>query len=74
MPEGGHHTIGDDGLEIVRHARQGIEADRPLKIGGIEVDEVIRARAGDMREGSFGQVAMRIEQRQALAGEEVLPD
>jgi len=74
MPEGGHHAVGDDGLEIVRHAREGIEADRPLEVGRVEVDEVIRARAGNMRERSLGQVAMRIEQRQALAGDEVLPD
>ena len=74
MPEGGHDAVGNDGLEIVRYARQGIEADRPLKIGGVEVDEIIRARAGDMREGSFGQVAMRIEERQALAGDKVLPN
>ncbi len=74
MPERGHHAVGDDGLEIVRHAREGIEPDRPFKIGGVEIDEVIRARAGDMRESSFGEVAMRIEQRQALADHEVLPD
>ena len=74
MPECGHDTVGDDGLEIVRHAREGIEADRPLKIGGVEVDEVIRARARNMRERRFGQVAMRIEQSQALTGDKVLPD
>ena len=74
MPEGGHHAVGDDRLEIVRHAREGIEADRPLKVGGVEVDEIIRARAGDMRERGFGEVAMRIEESQALAGDEVLPD
>ena len=27
-----------------------------------------------MREGGFGEVAMRIEESQALAGDEVLPD
>ena len=74
MPEGRHDAVSDDRLEIIRDARQGIEADRPLKIGGVEVKEVIRARPGDMREGSFGQVAMWIEERQPLAGDEVLPD
>jgi hypothetical protein len=74
MPEGGHDAVGNDGLEIVRHVREGIEADRSLKIGGVKVDEIICSRAGDMRERSFGQVAMRIEQSQSLAGDEVLPD
>src|SRR5208283_5574751 len=32
MPERGHHAVGDDGLEIVRHAREGIEADWPLEV------------------------------------------
>ena len=41
---------------------EGIEADRSLKIGGVEVDEIIRACAGDMRQSCFGQVAMRIEE------------
>ena len=54
MPESGHHAVGDDGLEIVRHTRKGIEPDRPLKICRVEVNEVIRAHAGDMREGGFG--------------------
>ena len=74
MPEGGHHAVGDDRLEVVRHARQRIESDRPLKVGGVEVDEVVRARAGDMREGRFGEVIMRIEESQTFAGDEVLPD
>jgi hypothetical protein len=72
MPEGGHNPISDDRREVGRHAREGIEADRPLDVGGVEVDEIICAPAGDMVERGARKIAMRVEQRDAGAALEVL--
>ncbi len=62
VPEGRHDAIGDDGLESVGHAGKRIEADRPLGVGRVDVDEIVGARARYMGERGFGEVAMRIEQ------------
>lgn len=69
-----HGAIGNNGLEIVRHAGKRIEADRPLGIGRIDIDEIFWCARGNVREHRFGQIAMRIEQVKALAGNQVLPD
>jgi hypothetical protein len=41
MPERGHNAIGDDRLEIVRDAREGIESDRPFEVGRVDVHQVV---------------------------------
>ena len=74
MAECGHHAIGDDRLEIGRHKGEGIESDRPRGIGGIDVDEIVGARARNLGERRFGEVAVGIEQRNAFAGNKVLAD
>ena len=72
MAEGRHDVVRDDGLEVVRHTGQRIEADRPLDVGRIDVNEVISTGARHEFEDGFGEVAMGIEQRDAGAGGEVL--
>src|ERR1019366_7193638 len=74
MTEGGDDAVGDNWPEIGRDAGEGIEADRPLDVGRVDVDEVSGAGFGNMRKHVFCKIAVRIEQCQALAGEEVLPD
>ena len=56
------------------HPRQRIKADRPLDVGGVDVDEIVGTGAGDVIERGFGEVAVRIEQRNTFAGREVLGD
>jgi hypothetical protein len=74
MAEGGDDAIGDDWLEILRDVGEGIEADRPIEIGGIDVDQVIGPRAGDMVKRGPSEVAVGIEESEAFAGGEVLAD
>ena len=44
------------------------------EIGRIDVDEVVGAGAGHASEHGFGEIAMRVEECDALAGGEVLLD
>ena len=50
VPERGDHAVGDDWLEIIRHLGQGIEADRPVGIGRVDVDEIVGACLGNVGE------------------------
>jgi len=72
MPEGGDDPIGDDRREIERYAREGIEANRQLHAGRVYIDEIVRARTRDMFERGAGEVAMRIEKRDACAALKIL--
>ena len=65
MAERGHDAVGDDRLEIIRHAGERIETDRARGIGGIDVNEIVGAGTRDEGERCFGEVAVRIKQRQS---------
>jgi hypothetical protein len=54
MPEGRNDTVGHDGAVILCHAVQDVVADRPLEVGGVEVDELMGARSGNERERVLG--------------------
>ena len=51
-----------------------VEADRMSEVGGVEVADVIDARAGDAVEEALGEVAVRVEEGNPLAGLDVLQD
>jgi len=74
MTEGGYDAVGDNRPEIGRDAGERIEADRSLDVGRVYVDEVLGAGFGNMRKHVFCKIAVRVEQCQALTGQEVLPD
>ena len=74
VAEGGHDAVGNDGLKIVRHAREGIESDRPLDIGRVDIDEVVGAAPRDVVQRGLGEIAVGIEKSYALAGREILAD
>ena len=38
VPESGHDAIRNDRLEVVRDVREGIEADRALDVGRVEIN------------------------------------
>jgi hypothetical protein len=38
MPERGHYFFGDNWLEVIWDVREGIEPDRPIKVGRVDVD------------------------------------
>ncbi len=50
VAKGGHDAVGDDGLEVVAHLGQGIEADGPVEVGRIDVDEIVGAGARHARQ------------------------
>lgn len=72
MPKSRHDAIGDDRRQVGRHARQRIEADRPLDVGGVDVDEIVRAPARDVVERRAGEVAVWVEQGDARASRKIL--
>src|SRR6202051_3207105 len=74
VTKGGHDTVGNDRFKIVAHLREGIETDRPLKVGRVDVDEIVGAGTGNAREHGLRQIPVRVEQRPALAGSQVLFD
>ena len=74
MPKRGDDAIGDNRFEILGHSRQGIEADRPLGVGRIQINEIVAAGSRNVHQHRFGEIAMGVEQRQTLAGGEVLRD
>jgi hypothetical protein len=74
VPERGDDAVGDDRLEIVRDAREGIEADRPFDIGRVDLNQVVASASRDLRQHRFREVAVRIEKGEAFAGKDVLPD
>ena len=74
VPERRHDAISHNGLEVVRHVREGIEADGTLDVRRVEVDQIVGARAGNIRERGLRKVAMRIEQRETFPGGKVLAD
>lgn len=74
MLEGADDVIGDDRFEIVRDGGEGIEADRTDGVGRVDVDEIVGAGSRDLPEHVLGKIAVRIEERQALALREVLRD
>jgi hypothetical protein len=74
MTEGRHDAVGDNWSKIARDTGEGIEPDRPLGIGRVYVDQVIRPRTREVLKYGFREIAVRIEQRDALACEKVLPD
>lgn len=43
MPEGCDDPVGDYRRKVERNVREGIEADRPLHVGGIDINEIICA-------------------------------
>ena len=51
---------------------EGIEADRPLDVGGVDVDEIVGAVISGCGRAPLGEVAVRIEKRNALPGGKVL--
>jgi hypothetical protein len=72
MPEGRDNPVRDNGCKVGRHAREGIEADRLLDVGGIDIDEVTRPPAWDVIQRRAREVTVRVEQRDARAALEVL--
>src|SRR5580700_5008289 len=72
VPQGGHDPVGDDGATVLWHPMQDVEADRPLKVGRVEIDQLVGAPAGDEGKGSLGQVAVRVKEGNAAIHGEVL--
>src|SRR5580704_12779829 len=72
VPQGGHDPVGDDGTTILGHPMKDVEADRPLKVGRVEIDELVGALAGDEGKGSLGQVAVGIKESNTATHGEVL--
>ncbi len=62
------------GLRSSGTSREGIEADRPFEIGGVDVDKIVGAGARDVRKCGLGEIAVRVKQREPLAGNQVLAD
>jgi hypothetical protein len=69
--EGGDHARGSEGAALGRDVGEWIEADRPLKVGDIEVADLVDPTARDAVGNRLGEVAVRIDHRDALAGENV---
>src|SRR6266702_1067596 len=68
VAEGGHDAISDNGFEIIRDAREGIEADWSLDVGRIDVDQIIGTCARNVSKCGFREIAVRIEEGEPLAG------
>ena len=72
--EGGDDTRDGQVAVLGRVVGEDVEADRISEVGGVEVADVIDARAGDVVEEALGEVAVRVEEGDALAGGDVLQD
>ncbi len=69
-----HDAISHNRLEVVRHAREGIEPNRALDVGRVDVNQVIRACPRNIFERGLREIAVRIEQCETFPGGEVLPN
>jgi hypothetical protein len=74
MPECGDDPIGDDRLQLLGDGGEGIEADRPLAVGRVYIDQIVGAASRHVEQHGFSEIAMRIEQSEPSAGDEVLRD
>jgi hypothetical protein len=59
--EGGHDAGSGKRSPLGRDPRRGIEADRPLAVGHVEIAYVVDARARDGVEDVERQVAVRVD-------------
>ena len=72
MSEGRYDAVGDDRLEIFRHAREGIKADGSVDVGRVDVDKIVGASARNVGKCGFRKIAVRIEESKPFPGREVL--
>ena len=71
VPKGGNNVRGDDGTSVAIDVEEGIEAERMLEIGGVEIDAIGDALARYRVDYGGGEVAVRIEQSQAAIGMQI---
>jgi len=62
VSEGRYDAVGDDRLEIVRHAREGIKAGGSVDVGRVDVDKIVGASARNVGKCGFRKIAVRIEE------------
>jgi hypothetical protein len=72
VAEGRNHAVGNDRPLIFRHAVKRVVADRSLKIGGVEVDQLMGAFGWDEGKRPFSKITMRIEEGNTAAHGKVL--
>ena len=72
MPECGHDAVGDDGSVIYLNPVEHIESDRAIKVGRVEVDQLVGTFGGNEGKGPFGEVAVGVEEGDAAAHRQVL--
>ena len=65
---------GDERAAVWRHVVEQIEADRKFEISGVEIQYVVGAMWRHAVDHGLREIAMRIEQREAAAGREILLD
>ena len=70
--EGGDDAGGGERVALGRDVRQRIEADRPLGIGGVEIADLMGAFGRDAIRDRLGEVAVRVDDGDALAGDDVV--
>lgn len=70
--EGGDDAGSDQVPLVRRDVGEEVQADGEFEITGIEIDEVVRARGREVIEQFVGEVAVRIEQREAMPEVKVL--
>ena len=59
-------------MALGRNIRQRIEPDRPLGIGGVEIADLMGALGRDAIRDRLGEVAVRVDDGDALAGDDVV--
>src|SRR3989344_3006442 len=70
------HLVHDEGLLLrtVEVVIQHVQAHRPPNVAGVEINEVLHALLGDMPQDEVNQSAVGIDDRETLAGLDVLDD